>query len=402
MTRAAPANLAAEDEWIRDLDLDGFGADIKELGKSLQAGQGAADLAHLNKIVNWTRICLALGGLSLWCSPNPFTVFFLSTAICARWLCIGHHVGHGSYDSIDKSKYYNRFTFAVGSLPKRMWDWLDWMLPEAWNVEHNLLHHYALGENKDPDLLERNMDRIRNLKVPTCFKYLVVAFIMFTWKFTYYAPNTYKELKISQLRRQKKPLPSLQLLDGPVLLHGVFFPGTDLGVPPLFGRWEYFTKVMGPYLARFILFPGAFWLLGGATFFWNALANMVLAEMCTNIHTFIINVPNHAGDDLYRFETSCKFNSPTFFLRQVISSANFATGGDLNDFMHGWMNYQVEHHLWPNLSMLSYQRAQPLVKKICFKHGVPYIQQSVFRRLWKTIQIVVGTASMRRYPTSQE
>ena len=225
---------------------------------------------------------------------------------------------------------------------------------------------------------------------------------MFTWKFTYYAPNTYKELKISQLRRQqKKPLPSL-LLDGPVILHEVFFPGTALGVPPLFGRWEYFTKVMGPYLARFLLFPGAFWLLGGATFFWNALANMVLAEMCTNFHAFIIVATHHSGDDLYRFETSCKFNSPTFLLRQVISSANFATGGDLNDFMHGWLNYQVEHHLWPNLSMLSYQRAQPLVKTICFKHGVPYIQQSVFRRLWKTIQIMVGTASMRRYPTSQE
>jgi len=35
------------------------------------------------------------------------------------------------------------------------------MLPEAWNVEHNKLHHYKLGELEDPDLVERNMDMIR-------------------------------------------------------------------------------------------------------------------------------------------------------------------------------------------------------------------------------------------------
>jgi fatty acid desaturase len=59
---------------------------------------------------------------------------------------------------------------------------------------------------------------------------------------------------------------------------------------------------------------------------------------------------------------------------QVISSANFRTGGDKNDFMHGWLNYQVEHHLWPQLSALSYQKAQPEVAAICAKYGVPYVQ----------------------------
>ena len=58
----------------------------------------------------------------------------------------------------------------------------------------------------------------------------------------------------------------------------------------------------------------------------------------------------------------------------MISSANYRTGGDLNDFMHGWLNYQVEHHVWPSLSMLSYQKGQPELKAICEKYGVPYVQ----------------------------
>jgi len=79
------------------------------------------------------------------------------------------------------------------------------------------------------------------------------------------------------------------------------------------------------------------------------------SEILTNIHSFAIVVPNHAGEDIYRFETPVKVKSDEFYLRVVIGSANFKTGLDANDFMHGWLNYQIEHHMFPDLSMLSYQ-----------------------------------------------
>jgi fatty acid desaturase len=136
-------------------------------------------------------------------------------------------------------------------------------------------------------------------------------------------------------------------------------------------------------------------------------------QVLTNLHSFLVIVTNHAGDDLYRFERHCTPRSATFYLRQIISSANFscasasgrATHGflaDLSDFHHGWLNYQIEHHLWPDLSMLSYQKAAPLVKAICAKHGVPYVQQSVWWRLKQTVDVMVGSASMRRYPSKWE
>ena len=77
-------------------------------------------------------------------------------------------------------------------------------------------------------------------------------------------------------------------------------------------------------------------------------------------------------------------------------------GNDLIDFHHGWLNYQVEHHLWPDLSMLSYQKAAPLVRAICKKHAVPYIKQNVFWRVKKTVDIMVGNASMRKFPSKWE
>ena len=130
--------------------------------------------------------------------------------------------------------------------------------------------------------------------------------------------------------------------------------------------------------------------------------SLVLAELLTNAHSFLVIVTNHAGDDLYRFDRHCAPRSATFYLRQVVSSVNFSMGTDLIDFHHGWLNYQIEHHLWPDLSMLSYQRGAPLLREICAKHGVPYLQHSVFYRLKKTVDIMIGEASMRRYPSKWE
>ena len=183
-------------------------------------------------------------------------------------------------------------------------------------------------------------------------------------------------------------------------------------------------------------------LLVNPLFFRRAVVNLLLADVMSNLHSFVIIATNHCGDDLYAFQNSASRRrlaaaaraprrsapllappqvtpkSPSFFMRQVITSVNFRTSNgirkdgtarpvhgitaDANDFMHGWLNYQIEHHLWPQLSMLSYQKAAPQLRAICEKHGVPYVQHSVFRRLKKTADVMVGAASMRQFAPEWE
>ena len=271
------------------------------------------------------------------------------------------------------------------------------MLPEAWNHEHNSLHHYQLGELGDPDLVERNLEFVRRWRGPRALKLLFVAVMAAIWKWAYYSPNTYKQMKISEhggdLPRGIDPHKALTL--GGVLFRPSEFRG-------LFTRADFFGRCLLPMLAtRFLLLPAPLLLLPGVVgtaCYGHAVANLVLADVLSNYHAFLTIVTNHAGDDLYRFETRCQPNSPTFMLRQVLSSANYRTGGDVNDFLHGWLNYQTEHHVWPTLSMLSYQKAQPELAAICRKHGVPYTQQSVFARLVQTVRVMIGDASMREWP----
>jgi fatty acid desaturase len=107
-------------------------------------------------------------------------------------------------------------------------------------------------------------------------------------------------------------------------------------------------------------------------------------------------VPNHAGEDLCRFDGRLKNGKGEFYLRQILGSANYRCGGDGNDLLHGWLNYQIEHHVWPDLTLLQYQRAQPRLKALCARYGVPYAQESVFRRFRKMVAIALGARKMKR------
>ena len=175
--------------------------------------------------------------------------------------------------------------------------------------------------------------------------------------------------------------------------------------------WE-LAKCIAPYGAvMFGLIPGTVWALLGPEAGQTALLSVVLAEVLTNIHSFCIIVTNHAGDDVYKFDTPVKVKSDEFYLRAVIGSVNFHTGSDYGkpgsavanavDFPQGWLNYQIEHHMWPDMSMLSYQRAAPRVKAICEKYGVPYVQQPVWQRVKKTVDIMTGESNMLNWDKGQ-
>ena len=71
-------------------------------------------------------------------------------------------------------------------------------------------------------------------------------------------------------------------------------------------------------------------------------------------------------------------------------------GGRLFHVMTGHLSHQIEHHLFPDLPMRQYSRIQPEVKALCEKHGIPYRQESVFRRFGRLLDVAVGKTSMRQ------
>jgi hypothetical protein len=400
--KVASRALDPKDAWIADLDYDAFGKDVAALGKELLSETGAEDVEHLNKIVRWRNLAAVVGLATVWTTPNPLTIAALSAWTYASWTMVAHHTCHGGYNRVEAGRFNSR-NFAIG-LANRCIDWLDWMQPEAWNIEHNRLHHYRLNESHDPDLVQENLSFLRDAKIPLAVKYATVATLLPVWKWLYYAPNTYKELKTNEWIKSGRELPKDFDPKQAVTVMSMLDPsrkGAREVVKPL----DLFFNVMGPMLfGRFVLVPSLLALVPGVgpSLAAHALANLLLAELLTNIHAFITIVTNHAGEDMYTFDDAVKPKTGSFYVRQVVGSANYPAGSDPIDFSHGFLNYQIEHHVWPDLSMLRYQRGAPRLKAICEKHGVPYVQENVFERLRKTADVMVGQRSMRAFPTEFE
>ncbi|HEX5595765.1 MAG TPA: acyl-CoA desaturase [Micromonosporaceae bacterium] len=78
--------------------------------------------------------------------------------------------------------------------------------------------------------------------------------------------------------------------------------------------------------------------------------------------------PNHKG-----MPTLTGADRPDYLRRQVLTSRNIR-GGRLIDVALGGLNYQIEHHLFPNMPTPNLRRAQPMVQAYCAELGISYYQ----------------------------
>ena len=334
------------------------------------------DFQHLKEVELWGRLSAFLGYSMAWIFPfNIIGALLISIGNISRWANVAHPIMHGAYDKVPGvPEHYTRKKFAKGW--RRIIDWLDWIDPAAWDYEHNKKHHYNLGEETDPDNVELNLEWLRNSNIPMWLRYTIVILFASFWKIAYYAPNTLKMLANAERRRKGEPE------------HDSFLR-LDAWSPFSKDGFRLWTRCFLPYIGfRFVFMPLLFLPLGIDAVI-NVLIASLLAEIFTNLHSFFVIIPNHAAADIYRFEEPAKGRGE-FYLRQIIGTVNYNTGSNQIDFLHGWLNYQVEHHLFPAIPLNHYQEMQPIVKKICANHNLPYRQENVFKRLWMTIELMVG------------
>ncbi|MFC8680583.1 fatty acid desaturase family protein [Microbacterium ureisolvens] len=90
--------------------------------------------------------------------------------------------------------------------------------------------------------------------------------------------------------------------------------------------------------------------------------------------------PNHKG-----MPVIAKDAKLDFFSKQVRTSRN-VSGGWWATWLMGGLNYQVEHHLFPNMPRPHLARAREIVIEQCRALDVPYAETT----LWRSYGIVIG------------
>jgi fatty acid desaturase len=103
----------------------------------------------------------------------------------------------------------------------------------------------------------------------------------------------------------------------------------------------------------------------------QALAFLAVQQGLFGLYLGCAFAPNHKG-----MPTLTEADDLDFLRRQVLTSRN-VRGSWLVDWLLGGLNYQIEHHLFPNMPRPNLRRAQPLIRAFCQHHNLPYAEASL-------------------------
>jgi linoleoyl-CoA desaturase len=95
---------------------------------------------------------------------------------------------------------------------------------------------------------------------------------------------------------------------------------------------------------------------------------------------FAVLGPGHLPAEAVRLSADQK--DADYLLRQTATTINFRTRL-VGRFLCSGLEYQIEHHLFPNISHVHYAAVAPIVRDFCRIHGLPYRSYPWPVALWK-------------------
>ena len=92
--------------------------------------------------------------------------------------------------------------------------------------------------------------------------------------------------------------------------------------------------------------------------------------------------PNHKGMPILEEDHKLEF------LHQQILTAQNVQAHPVADFWFGGLNYQIEHHLFPNMPRNKLKEARRIIKPFCEEHSIPYQETKAPRCYWEILKFM--------------
>jgi len=335
-------------------------AQVEELGQKFDAirkefadSLGEKDAAYIRKMISFQRRLTAAARVTLFASAFPPAwvagTTMLGVAKILENIEIGHNVMHGQWDWMNDPEIHSS-----------SWEWDTIQPAEQWKHSHNYIHHTltnVIGQDNDVGYGILRVTREQKWR-PTHLGNPVwnaLLALFFEWGVGLH------DLDIEEIRRGKK---DKNLLKKQLKQIG--------------------RKARRQVGKDYILFP----LLTGPFFVTTLTANAT-ANLIRNLWSYLVIFVNHFPDGCEHF-TAEELEDETkgeWYLRQILGSANFR-GRKLTHIMAGYLSYQVEHHLYPDLPSIRYPQIAEKVRPICEEFGIPYTLGSLQRHYWETFRTI--------------
>ena len=254
---------------------------------------------------------------------------FIGTAVM-------HDVLHGSFS---KNKLVNTLMelpiIAIG------------VEPTIWKIQHNVLHHtYTNIEHADEDIASRYVLRMtenqprkwfhKYQQYYATFLYSLLTIIWMTAK-DFIKLNTY--YKENLITPKKAAFTFLNIIFRRVVFYTMFLviPLYTLDFTPFQIVMMFLTMLLTSGLALSIIFQTA-----------------------------------HVLQECVTMEQNEELIEENWYVHQLMTTSNYAPKSKWITYFFGCLNFQVEHHLFPNISHVYYPEISKIVKATAKEYGIPY------------------------------
>ena len=259
-------------------------------------------------------------------------------------LSIMHDANHGSY-----------------SKNKRVNQWLSYLInfiggnKENWRIQHNVLHHtFTNIEGVDEDLdgpfflrFSPHKKRYWIHKGQHIYAWFFYGLMTISWSTTkeFIQLVRFKKLGLTQTQRKyRKMLAEL-----------------------IIWKLIYFTYIL---VLPMIILPVSPWFTLICFLIMHFISGFILSTIFQTAHIMESSefpIPKETGE--------IKNN---WTIHQLLNTANFAPKSKLLSWYVGGLNYQIEHHLFPDICHVHYKKISKIVKETAEQFNLPYHSNKTF------------------------
>lgn len=260
-------------------------------------------------------------------------------------LSVMHDANHGGYSN--KAWVNNALGFSLNLVGGNAFNW---------KVQHNVLHHtYTNIHDHDEDISPRGILRMephgqwkpfhRYQHLYAWFFYGLLTLVWVVFK------DFARIIKYDREGLVKKQRANI---------------GTE---------WFVLVATKVVYFAYIIVLP----LMILEITWWQLLIGFLTMHYISGFILAIIFQPAHVidgteypmPDDQGRMENS-------WAIHQLLTTTNFANNNRVLNWYVGGLNFQVEHHLFPNVCHVHYRKLSEIVKATAHEFGLPYKSEPTF------------------------
>jgi linoleoyl-CoA desaturase len=277
-----------------------------------------------------------------------WTIFPISILMGIGMACIGMSVMHdAAHGSFSKKVWLNSlFGSTIYSIGGNYFNW---------KIQHNIMHHtYTNIEGFDEDINPKGALRLsKHIRLKKAHRFQhIYAFFLYCLMTLARTVNEFGQLNRyskAGITKQQGSRPKKEMLK------------------LIFGKLAYFTLIIG-----LPLFFSAFsW--------WLILIGFIIMHFIAGIFMTTVFQMAHLVEEVKQpIPTDEGIIQNEWAVHELETTANFAGKSRIFGWVIGGLNYQIEHHLFPNICHIHYKSISPIVKKTAREFGLQYNENRTF------------------------